>query len=235
MILDRINSRLDRYDAALCRRGILKWASWDAVRVGKVSRLYAGQLFRGLAQFRTHYGLSLNSPTSRNILHDVRDAMPIPDNSLAIYQSEDVFEHVPYDDLRAIFDEIFRALRPGGLFRLSVPDYRNDVYLSRSLRDSEGRILFDPGGGGAFRDGQVVEGGHLWHPVHESVKALFDKSKFANKGTVEYLHYTGSDGTAVMRNIDYSLGRVSRTPDFDARARFPLRPLSVVVDAWKTA
>jgi SAM-dependent methyltransferase len=159
--------------------------------------------------------------------------MPVPDNLLSIYQAEDVFEHVPLDDLPIVFDEIFRVLRPGGLFRFSVPDYRSDIYLERSLRDSAGHILFDPGGGGAFCDGKVVDGGHLWHPVYETVKTLFETSKFGTQGRVEYLHHVAPDGGFILREIDYSLGRVSRTPDFDERVRRPRRPLSIVVDAWK--
>jgi predicted SAM-dependent methyltransferase len=229
----RVNARLDLYDVKLCRLGLLGCADWEAVRKGRVTRLYAGQIFRDLPQFRTHYGLSLNDPSSRNLRHDVRDPMPIPDGCLATYQSEDVFEHVPYGDLPAIFDELFRVLRPGGLFRLSVPDYRNDVYFARSLRDASGELLFDPIGGGEFKDGKVICGGHVWFPRYETVKALFDASKFAWRGSVEFLHYTEVEGAYVLRDIDYSLGHISRTPDHDDRVRAPRRPLSIVVDARK--
>jgi SAM-dependent methyltransferase len=161
----------------------------------------------------------------------VREALPLPDSCVEIYQSEDVFEHVPYDSLPAVFDEIYRVLKPGGLFRLSMPDYRADVYQERTLRNTAGEMVFDPGGGGSYRDGKVIDGGHVWLPRFELVEALFGNSKFATYGTVDFLHYIARDGTFVIRDIDYSLGHVSRTPDHDDRVRSPRRPLSIVVDA----
>lgn len=159
--------------------------------------------------------------------------MPIPDNSIHVFQSEDVFEHVPYEDISAIIEEIHRVLKPGGLFRLSVPDYGCALMLDRSIKDTGGRPIFDPEGGGAFRDGKVVEGGHVWFPVYESVKALFDGSSFATGGEVQYLHYTMPSGQSVLDQIDYSLGFVMRTPDHDQRVMSPPRALSIVVDARK--
>jgi SAM-dependent methyltransferase len=157
----------------------------------------------------------------------------VPDGTIEIFQAEDVFEHIPYEGLANIIDEIYRVLKPGGVFRLSVPDYRCDVYLTRVMRNDHGDIVFDPGGGGQFETGRVVGGGHLWFPVYESVKSLFDRTSFARNGEVRYLHYTDSSGAFVLRPIDHSLGPVRRTPDHDVRARDPRRPLSIVVDAIK--
>ena len=103
----------------------------------------------------------------------------------------------------------------------------------RTLRDSVGEFVFDPGGGGHYVNGQVIEGGHLWFPTFEKVLSLFEKSRFASDGTFQFLHYTTRDGQYILRDIDYSLGFVSRTPDHDVRAMFPRRPLSIVVDAIK--
>lgn len=51
-----------------------------------------------------------------------------------------MFEHIEYKALHRVFDDIHRILKPGGLFRLSVPDYRCDVYARRSLYDYDKRI-----------------------------------------------------------------------------------------------
>lgn len=226
------NTKLDVYDMKLCRQSYLRAADWSTVRRMRTPKLYAGFLSRRLLQFKTHIGLALGTPTLRNIAHDVTQPMPIPDNSVEVYQSEDVFEHVPYDTLPAVFDEIYRVLKPGGLFRLSVPDYRCDVYVDRTIRDAAGNFLFDPGGGGSLVDGKVFDG-HVWFPNYESVRALFDKSRFASQGSVKFLHYTTADGHFVVRDIDYSLGHIWRTPDHDPRVRSPRRPLSIVADARK--
>jgi predicted SAM-dependent methyltransferase len=58
--------------------------------------------------------------------------MPLQDNCVESYQAEDVFEHIDYDKLPEVINEIYRVLKPGGYFRLSVPDYGSDVYIERS-------------------------------------------------------------------------------------------------------
>lgn len=219
-------------DHFLCKIGVRQTATFDdALKAGR--RLYAGRISRGLPQYGTHIGMTPYFPNAHNIDHDITAPLPIPDNSVEVYQSEDVFEHVPESALVAVFDEIYRVLEPGGLFRLSLPDYRFDIYRDRSVRGPDGEIVFDPGGGGAFVDGKVVDGGHLWFPTYENVKAMFDRSRFATGGDVRFLHYTKADGTSVLEDIDYSLGNIIRTPDHDVRARSPRRALSIVVDARK--
>jgi SAM-dependent methyltransferase len=225
-----LNNWLERTDRRLCAIGLWKAASWDNVVKVKEPKLYAGNIDRTLRQFSTHYGITPFVSTSRNIRHDIRDALPIPDNSVAMFQSEDVFEHIQYADLGKVFREIFRVLRPAGLFRLSVPDYRCPILLDRSVRDANGEVVFDPGGGGRYENGQVVDGGHLWFPVYETVKALFDSSPFSD---IRYLHYTDQDGQSILKPIDYALGNVQRTPDNDERVASPRRAMSIVVDARK--
>ena len=228
-----ISNKLDSIDRRLCEAGILSPATWKTVLRQTEPMLYAGELARHIQQFRSHIGVTPFVSSTRNILHDIRTPMPIPDKTINIFQSEDVFEHVPYEEIPAVFEEIYRVLKAGGLFRLSVPDYRCPLMLDRSIKDEAGHPIFDPEGGGAFRDGKVVDGGHAWFPVYETVKALFEKSSFAIQGNVQYLHYTTSSGHSVLNPIDYSLGFVMRTPDHDKRVMSPPQALSIVIDAWK--
>jgi SAM-dependent methyltransferase len=213
--------------------GLLRPASWYSVTSGKQSRLYAGALSRALPQFKTHIGITPFEETTRNIRHDVRAPFPIPENSMDLFQSEDVFEHIPYSELQPVIEEIYRVLKPGGLFRLSVPDYRCPILRDRSLKNGEEEILFDPGGGGDFVDGTVINGGHVWFPTYEAVKLLMDQSNFARNGTITFLHYTLESGDSILNQIDYSLGHVQRTPDHDHRVRSPRCAMSIVVDAVK--
>lgn len=196
-------------------------------------KLYAGDLFPQLKQYTTHVGLTINAPNERNIAHDVRQPMPIPAESISVYQAEDVFEHISYAEIPPILEEIYRVLKPNGLFRLSVPDYRCDILRERSLYNRAGDIVFDPGGGGKFDSTGVIDGGHVWFPQFETVKTLLDTSPFTRKGTVSFLHYTQPDGVSVMNPIDYGLGFVKRTPDHDSRVANPRRVMSIVVDARK--
>jgi SAM-dependent methyltransferase len=206
------------------------WAQLLA-RTRRPVRLYAGDIppwHRGVV------GLSLHRSDRRHIQHDIATAaMPLPDDFANSYQAEDVFEHIAYESLPAVIDEIHRVLQPGGLFRLSVPDYRCDVLIARSRHDAKGRIVFDPGGGGAYVRGRVVGGGHVWFPRYESVRALVQRTRFATAGKIAFLHYYDEHGTPVTNPIDYSHGFVGRTPDNDDRVRSPYRPMSIVVDLTK--
>jgi SAM-dependent methyltransferase len=207
-----------------------KQASWEDVIRAEKPKLYAGNLAPTLPQFPSHFGLALNPTSRKDVAHDMRNKLPVPDNSITAFQSEDVFEHIEYRQIGAIFDEVFRVLRPDGLFRLSVPDYRCPLLRERSVKDSNGNILFDPGGGGGFENGKVVDGGHAWFPVYETVKALFDASQFEN---VQFLHYTNENGQSILNPIDYALGHIQRTPDNDERVASPRIAMSIVVDARK--
>jgi predicted SAM-dependent methyltransferase len=177
-------------------------------------------------------GLSITRNDSDHIKHDITKIHDIDDNSVDIYQAEDVFEHIEYDKLEPVIMEIHRILKPGGLFRLSVPDYRCDILSNRSVKSGDGTILFDPGGEGTFLEstGQVINGGHVWFPVYEKVKELVEKAPFAK---IDFLQYYDEKGVARCNKIDYNKGYIQRTPDHDARVKNPYRPLSIVVDCYK--
>lgn len=209
--------------------GILPTAQWEGLK--PPVRLYAGWLRPSDKQWDDGFtGLTPRHPDLRNIAHDVTQPMQIPDCSVDVYQSEDVFEHIAFRQLPGVFAEIFRVLKPGGVFRLSVPDYRWQALLDRCILDERGEPDFDPGGGGRFVNGKVLDGGHVWFPVYESTKALFDVSPFAAHGTVNFLHYIARDGGMVTKPIDYSIGHIKRTPDY---APDEAQKRSIVVDAIK--
>jgi SAM-dependent methyltransferase len=192
--------------------------------------LYAGDLPQDV-HYDKYIGLSLSQSNRRHIRHDVTAKLPLPDACVDIYQSEDVFEHIERTLLPAVVDEIYRLLKPGGIFRLSVPDYRCDLLQARTLKDGRGELIFDPGGGGSYKDGRVVGGGHVWFPRYETVKALIDVTRFTD---VTFYHYYDPDGRPVTRPIDYALGYVQRTPDHDSRVSDPYRPMSIVLDCRKS-
>ncbi|MFZ3403608.1 methyltransferase domain-containing protein [Aeromonas salmonicida] len=191
-------------------------------------RLYAGDI-PGNGRYTGLIGLSLNQENDTHIPCDLTTPpYPFDDNTVDFFQSEDVFEHIPYTALPAVFDEIFRILRPGALFRLSLPDYYCDVLYKRSVYDFNGNIVFDPLGGGTFE-----EPGHVWFPTFESVSKLISSSRFEKYGHVHYLHYYVDREQFVVKPIDYSMGYIQRTPDNDPRVSSPYRPMSLVVDLYK--
>ncbi|HEX3912956.1 MAG TPA: methyltransferase domain-containing protein [Steroidobacteraceae bacterium] len=231
---ERIYRSLDVADYVLCRYGPLRFPLWADFLASKARKLYAGKLRRALPQFSTHFGITPFYASTRNIKHDVTAPLPIPDGCVEVFQSEDVFEHIELAKIVPLFNEIHRVLAPGGLFRLSLPDYHFDLYLERCRRGARGEIVFDPGGGGEFIDGRVSGGGHVWFPTIEIVRKLFEDSLFASHGIVQFLQYNRADGTFNLDPIDYGLGYIQRTPDHDSRVRDRPRPISIVVDARKT-
>lgn len=179
-------------------------------------------------------GLSLSKSDDYHIRHNVTNKISLNDNSVDIVQSEDVMEHIEYNMLKSCIDDIYRVLKPGGLFRLSLPDYKCDVLYNRCVKDSNGNIIFDQGGGGSYdkNNNKVIGGGHVWFPNFNSVKSLLESTDFLND-KIDYLHYYDDKSVPIINKIDYKKGYISRTPDHDERVKNPYRPMSIVVDCYK--
>ncbi len=54
---------------------------------------------------------------------DLRRGLPFPDGSVDAIFSEHVLEHIPYPQVLGLLRECYRALRPGGVCRIGVPDF----------------------------------------------------------------------------------------------------------------
>lgn len=191
--------------------------------------LYAGDVPQN-GFYEKFVGLSLTQANKSHIQHDVTKKIPLPDACVDIYQSEDVFEHIEPEKLLPIINEIYRLLKPGGVFRLSMPDYQCDILAERCQKSATGAFVFDPGGGGDFVEGKVINGGHVWFPTFAEVKRLLKQTKFTK---IHYFHYYDELGQAVTKPINYSIGYIMRTPDHDDRVKNPYRPMSIVVDCVK--
>lgn len=215
--------------------------NWELVKQGSKILLYDRNMYCNNPDYCTPAQnpncykfacVSLNKNNSTHLIHDLANNLPLPDNSVDVFQTEDVLEHRPYDSLVDIINEVCRVLKPGGLCRISMPDYRCDVLYNRSIKDNNGSIIFDPLGGGQYQNGKVVGGGHLWFPNLESVTVLLSKTLFNEKNKVKFLHYY-TEKKSITKKIDYSICYVRRTPDHDGRVSDPYRAMSIVVDLIK--
>tara|TARA_Y100000741_G_C18257599_1_gene559549 strand:- start:2913 stop:3539 length:627 start_codon:yes stop_codon:yes gene_type:complete len=195
--------------------------------------LYAGDCVNNKSNIQ-FIGLSLGYNNNTNINHNVLHKMDLFDNSVDIYQSEDVFEHIEYNKLIDVINEVYRVLKPGGLLRLSMPDYRCDILYNRSDKNENNEIIFDKGGGGNYdyKNKKVINGGHVWFPKYELVKNLLDNTNFENN-KIKYLHYYDINNYSITKDIDYEKGYIQRTPDNDKRVQNPYRVMSIVVDCYK--
>lgn len=207
---------------------------FEDIKNNKNIYLYAGDLPNDRRKNVPFIGLSLDSNNHYTIRHNCINKMDLLDNSVDIYQSEDVFEHIEPKYMVNIFNEIYRVLKPGGFFRLSMPDYKCDILKNRSLKDKNNKIYHDPGGGGNYDNinKKVINGGHVWFPTYEQVKELIILSNF-DLEKVNFLHYYDENENPVTNKIDYSKCFIMRTPDHDKRVQNPYRPMSLVLDLYK--
>ena len=99
-------------------------------------------------------------------------ALPFADASFDCVISQEVIEHLPYDE--GIFQEMSRVLKPGGIVLLGTPDYATWVW--RTIEPIYGFLM--PGG---YKDE------HITHFTRESLTEIMVRHGFA----VEAVAYVG--------------------------------------------
>lgn len=188
-------------------------------------KLYAGQL-NEFALLRGFCGLS-NAVIDQNHLYcNLVNPFPFPDSSIDFFQSEDVFEHIPYSMMISVLNEIYRILKPGAQFRFSLPDYNSSFLKERTEKNTEGTFVFDPGGGGTKENP-----GHVWFPTNDSVSRILNLSKFKDK--FELIQGYVSEHKVLNQPIDHSYAYVSRCIDNDQRCKTINESISLVYDGFK--
>ena len=206
------------------------------------SYLYFGSLGQHERQFQTanFIGLALEPAHDREIKHDLAGPLPYPDNSIAKIQAQDVLEHLAFDKVPFVLDEIYRVLKPGGVFRLSVPDYRSPVQKRRSLYDARGRVIgdlmmgassyFDTATGDAkvrfSQDGDA----HLWFPRYELITHLVLKSEI-RKAQIHFYQAFIDDHSYLCELVPENEMFVQRAAPHDRRAGGA--PTSIIADFVK--
>lgn len=204
--------------------------------------VYFGNLFPDEPQYKSDkfIGLALDVRFDKDVLHDARSPMKFEDDSVPGFQSQDVFEHIEFSKIPSILDDIYRCLKPGGLFRLSLPDYRSPVLSRRSAYNFRGEVILDVAMGGslaASHNGEIVAklpsdgSAHLWHPKIEDIYNVIVKSNIRKCSKILFHHYWKSSFDYVADEFDQTQMPVSRTPPKDMRAGGG--PISIVVDFIK--
>lgn len=204
--------------------------------------LYFGSLGLHERQYQVpnFIGLALEPQHDREVRHDATAALPYGDNSIAKVQSQDVFEHLPFEKVPFVLDEVHRVLKPGGVFRLSVPDYRSPVLKRRSVYDWRGRVTgdllmgattyFDETTGDArvrfSQDGHA----HIWFPRYELITHLILKSEI-RKSRITFWQGFLDDHTCLAQPFPEEEMFVQRALPHDRRAGGA--PVSIVADFVK--
>lgn len=82
-------------------------------------------------------------PDATFVNHDLRQGLPLEEASCAFIYSSHFFEHLNHEEGRQLLVDCYRALRPGGTFRVALPDLKGlfEAYLRR---DEEFLSLLSP-------------------------------------------------------------------------------------------
>jgi SAM-dependent methyltransferase len=159
------------------------WLNFDASPTLRLQRLPAiGQLFGGAVRFPdgVRYG-------------DIVKGLPLADDSVDGIYASHVLEHLTFADCAVALRNTFGLLKPGGLFRLVVPDLecRARQYLSRlDDGDAQANSWFMRNAGlgaerrsrGAAALARVTLGNsaHLWMWDERAMAAALRQAGFAD-------------------------------------------------------
>jgi SAM-dependent methyltransferase len=205
--------------------------------------LYFGSLGLHERQYQVpnFIGLALEPQHDREIRHDATAVLPFTDASIAKVQSQDVFEHLPFEKVPFVLDEVYRVLRPGGVFRLSVPDYRSPVMKRRSVYDWRGRVTGDLlMGATTYLDESTGDArvrfsedghAHIWFPRYELITHLIVKSEIRKSSEIKFYQFFLDDHSYLCEPIPENEMFVQRAVPHDRRAGGA--PTSIVVDFIK--
>jgi SAM-dependent methyltransferase len=160
------------------------WINFDASPTLRLQRLpVIGRLFkRGATVFPD--GVRFG---------DIVRGLPIADGSVQGIYASHVLEHLSYADFWRALDHTFRLLRPGGIFRLVVPDLKSRAqkYLERlEMRQADANSWFlrsarlgsegSPRGPVELARSLIGRSAHLWMWDEISLAAALDKTGFVN-------------------------------------------------------
>lgn len=170
-----------------------------------------------------------------------RACLPFASSTIYKVQGEDVLEHLNYEQLPNLFDEIYRVLVIGGVFRVSVPDYQAPFLLKRCVFDYSGEIVldastdsnvgFDIVSGTPTLHNDALGNSHLWFPTHNLLLQLIQESHFKNSSEVVLYHGYFSKVDFVTEVIPDHTMPVRRSPPGDFRNEG--KPISLVLDIIK--
>jgi len=149
--------------------------------------------------YENYISVDINPPhEGLSVKHDVREPIPLAEQSVTRILSEDLVEHLKTAEIKALLKECFRLLKPQGVMRIGVPDYDNP----------KDRLYFEKGIDPRHPD-------HITLTNYDLMKNIIEESPFSR---YEFYHYW-EERKFTYKKIDYSFGMIKRTPDNDPRCR----------------
>jgi predicted SAM-dependent methyltransferase len=149
--------------------------------------------------YENYIAVDINPPnTAWAVKHDLRNPIPLQNNSVDRILSEDFFEHVAVEEIKEILRECFRILKQGGLIRIGVPDYNNPKDRPYLKKGKDPRFPL-----------------HITLTHYDLIKEIINAIPFKH---YKFYHYWDGD-KFIYNKIDYSIAMVKRTPDNDIRCK----------------
>jgi len=203
--------------------------------------IYHGNLSPEALEDPRFIGLSLYPKNNREIKCDLNKELPILDNSVDAFQSEDVIEHLHVDSIIFSLNEIYRILKPNAFCRISLPDYYSLNQMKRSIYEYEGNILGDVALGAVpiFDNGQLKikhtappGDNHFWFPTIDNVKDLIFNSDLSKCSVMKIVHANVKNSDPILDEVEnLDTFYVRRSPPMDMRSNG--NPISIIIDFVK--
>jgi predicted SAM-dependent methyltransferase len=76
----------------------------------------------GQAKLEGYVNIDNRAEMDPDVVCDVIEGLPYPDNSVEIVRAWDFLEHIPLGKTVQVIEEIYRVLVPGGVFDSHTPD-----------------------------------------------------------------------------------------------------------------
>lgn len=172
------------------------------------------------------YGLSISKWDKKHIYHDITKKYPLPDDSVDLYISENVFEFIDPQKYTETINEIYRVLKPGCSLRISMPDYNSPFMKRRAMTDENGKVLYDARENVMIKYGKNgLKGGMLFFSTYEKLKPILNNTEFSK---FHWMRYFLEDGRQVRKDIDLDKGYLWRNDP-----KYNLEDYNIVVDCIK--
>lgn len=147
-----------------------------------------------------------------NVLRgDITKGLPIADSSASAVYCSHVLEHLPREELPLALRNTFRLLKPGGVFRLVVPDlqWRAARYLTSAANgksDAADEFMNSCGLGKKKRPARLIDyarerfgkSAHLWMYDFDGLRNLLEDAGFASVRRVAF----GDSGDPLFASVE---------------------------------
>ena len=139
---------------------------------------------------------------------DITKGLPISDHSASAVYCSHVLEHLSLEDLRKALKNTKKILKPGGIFRLVMPDIETLAkgYLERTdcnaaidfMRDSYLGVEFRPRGAVGLLKAWLGNSGHLWMWDYKSMQQELANAGFSGIRRA----YFGDDESGIFDPVE---------------------------------